>query len=81
MVDLRIIVFAPAMIMLLMAMLPVMNIFNEQLFDKLDESDDTSLPNLIKVLMGGIPFIIALGIGWAAWRGTQSQTPQIPSDF
>ena len=78
MVDLRMIVMAPALIALVMAGSVILNALTAELFTSLDSSSNILYPNIIKVVIGILPLILVLGIVWYVWSSTQAQAVPPP---
>jgi hypothetical protein len=75
MVDVRIIVAAPAMVIALLAMLPVINTLGAALETTLASATSVYYTNLIMLLIGSIGLIMVLGIVWHVWNSTQAPFP------
>jgi len=59
-----IILMAPALIILLISVYPVIDEMTTQLFSTLDSSSNIFYTNIIKLLIGSIGIILMLGIIW-----------------
>jgi len=68
-------IMAPALLLILIAAFPVLDVLLQQLDDTLSDTGDTIMyGNLIQILAGGVGLILMAGIIWTIVH--RAQTPE-----
>ena len=75
MVDVRVLLMAPALMAVMLGVFTVVNQLNEQGFEILDGSSNIFYINILKIFLGIIPLVIVIGIIYYSMVAVSSPQP------
>lgn len=80
-VNWGVLLMSVAGIIVIVAMFPVIDLLLTTAFNTIDSSANVYYGNLIKLLLGSIPFVIGLGLVWSVIKNLDTRTADDPRNF